>query len=731
MGIVVPLPDPTQLPSVLRESKHWILWKAEQRDEGKIAKVPCDHAGQPESMKIGHCSFVDALMHVKRIRAIRGENFGVGVAFTDDIGFVGVDLDGALIDGQRSEHLKWAMEEHATWGEFSLSGVGVHLFYQGRFEGKRNAVVDGAKIELFGTKGFIAITGRTLPGSLSELSSFEPINETLSPFLVKERKPTTIPNGTFAPRNGSVGNHAYGLAALDEQCTRLRVAPGGTLHYTLCSAAFKIGQLVPSYIDWQTAEDRLYEATEQGGGKDMGLAMRTLRSQLEYGTQCPFHPKDQFAESLNNGVDLSCFGQSEDAVLEPIQTIQDPGEFPAHLLVVPGFINDVMQYTLQNSFVVQPVLALAGALALMSVLTGRKIKDRNGCRTNAYILSVAASGEGKDAARKTNKRILYAAGAGSFVGAESWASGPGLLAAVEKQPAVLFQNDEVGRFLQTTGDAQRSPHLFSIISILLKLYSSSDDVFLGDVYADGRQSSISQPHCVLYGTTVPGSLYASLSHDSLTNGLLSRMFIFEAGDTPGELQEPDAVEPWDELTTTARKWFQWQPTPGNLAGQNPEPFAVPISDDAEHLFRELRTHSRDQRVLLGDVFGALWVRAVENARKLALLYACSVAFGEQAHVTIDAAQWACDVTKHLCQRLCWVASQNVSRNSVESTSMEMERLIRGAKKKGISSIEIYTKTRHLKAKERNEILSSLIECGVIQKTLVKTKSRPKVIYVAM
>ena len=94
--------------------------------------------------------------------------------------------------------------------------------------------------------------------------------------------------------------------------------------------------------------------------------------------------------------------------IEP--TLHDPGATPERLLRVPGFIDEVMAYTLDTAPYPEPVLAFAGALTLQALLAGRKVRDAMDNRTNLYVLSLANSGVGKDHARKVNARILYEAG---------------------------------------------------------------------------------------------------------------------------------------------------------------------------------------------------------------------------------------------------------------------------------------------------------------------------------
>lgn len=111
----------------------------------------------------------------------------------------------------------------------------------------------------------------------------------------------------------------------------------------------------------------------------------------------------------------------------------DPGPFPKRLLAVPGFIHDVMQFTLATAFKPQPVLALGAAVALMGTLAGRKVADTYNTRTNVYCLGVCMSGGGKERARQVNKEILFHAGLDRMAGPEGIASHAGLIAAVEKQ----------------------------------------------------------------------------------------------------------------------------------------------------------------------------------------------------------------------------------------------------------------------------------------------------------
>ena len=60
---------------------------------------------------------------------------------------------------------------------------------------------------------------------------------------------------------------------------------------------------------------------------------------------------------------------------EDANVIEDPGPIPVDLLHVPGFISDVMDYTLSTAPYPEKTLAFGGALTLQGLLAGRKVRD--------------------------------------------------------------------------------------------------------------------------------------------------------------------------------------------------------------------------------------------------------------------------------------------------------------------------------------------------------------------
>lgn len=457
-----------------------------------------------------------------------------------------------------------------------------------------------------------------------------------------------------------------------------------------------------------------YALLEHSG--DYAAAASALRSE-GYGSDA----------TLSGDVDLTyLIGGDEGEGERPGPCVLDPGPFPEHLLRVPGFISEAIDYDLATATRPQPILALAGAICLQAVLAARKVRDERGNRTNLYCVGIAEAGAGKDHARKNNKKILFHAGLDGLEGNEELASDAGLVTAVEQQPAVLFQLDEFGRLLRTIGDPKKAPHLFNLLGTLMKLYSSADTIFRSKAYADAKRNKVIDQPCVsLYGTTVPEHFFESLTADSLSDGFVARLLVFESHSRPPRryARQCDVPEP---IIARARAWGTFQ-TSGNLNAEHPEPTVVPYIGEARQVF-DAFAERIDVELARRDVDGrSLWTRAEEKACRLALAYACSVS---HQHPEIDraAAEWACELSEYLTRRTLFTAHEWIADGVFDGRQKRVLRVIRHAGR--LTRNNLCIKTRWLSQRERHEVIENLKETRQIREIETQTKGRPRVEYEA-
>lgn len=153
-----------QIPTFLRQYRGWLVWKAIDKGGAKPIKMPFYITGQPRKGEQGSledrtqlATFDDALAAYNS-----GEYKGLGFAMLPDWGLTALDFDKCVVDGKVLPEVLELVE--GLYVELSPSGTGVRAFTQGDYGNhKSHADKWGWGFETFHNKGFVTITGNTLP----------------------------------------------------------------------------------------------------------------------------------------------------------------------------------------------------------------------------------------------------------------------------------------------------------------------------------------------------------------------------------------------------------------------------------------------------------------------------------------------------------------------------------------------------------------------------------------
>lgn len=430
--------------------------------------------------------------------------------------------------------------------------------------------------------------------------------------------------------------------------------------------------------------------------------------------------------------DIGClyeqeFDQSENE--EPEST--DPGQIDQSLLSVPGFISEVMDYTLETAPQPNHVLAFCGALALQSFLAGRKVSDQFDNRTNLYLLGLAHSGSGKDWPRKINTKVLNHLSLIDCIG-EKFASGEGLEDALFQNPSMLFQTDEFDGILQSIRNS-RDARFEGIMGTMLTLYSSANSIYAMRKRAGGAQSArIEQPCLTVFGTAIPQHYYAALSERMLTNGLFSRMIILESGKR-GSGQDAQVIKLPDRILDTAAWWKSFSPASGNLTGEFPIVAAVDYSTDAKTLLRDVRKQTESEYSKCEDANDAIgttvWSRAYEHICKLSLVYAISEDH-RSPQINRNAVDWASRLILHLTKKMLFNAHHNTFENPFQELCNKAARKIRESPE---STLDRSTLLRRLKTNSKllDDVVRTLKESRIIREIENPTTGRTGILYTTL
>ncbi len=328
---------------------------------------------------------------------------------------------------------------------------------------------------------------------------------------------------------------------------------------------------------------------------------------------------------------------------------------------------------------------------------------------------------GKDHPRQVNSEIAYQAGALRGIG-DAFASGEGIEDAMFLHQAMLFQTDEIDAILGSINRA-RDGRNEMIMQILLKMYGSSRTRYpLRKKAGQTEPLVIQQPSLTLFGTAVPQYFYKALSGRMLNNGLFARTLVLDAGPrSRGRM--PVAIPVPQSIIDIASWWVNFNPGgvhSGNLSGFHPEPATVPDTPEAtarSEAIWALTDDAYEEAQRQGDETKmAIWARAYEKVRKLALLYACSENH-ENPQITVAGIDWAWAMVEHQTKRMLYMADLYVADSEFDADCKKaIEILTRWANRKPGEFMSHWDLDRRLRWPEKKieEVRESLVAQDLIE-----------------
>lgn len=414
------------------------------------------------------------------------------------------------------------------------------------------------------------------------------------------------------------------------------------------------------------------------------------------------------------------------------------------LMRVPGVVGDIAEWINASAIKPQPVLALGASIAAFSAILGRKVRTETDLRSNLYVLGVGETGCGKERARQAIGALFDELGIGKQLG-DSFASDSAVEAAMSQSPTRLYLIDEMGYFMGTMRDEQAPAHVKSIVPVLLRMYSSSDGVYRKRTYAtvpqarnkkddkDGEiKDAIDQPSLSLYGTTVPGNFYANITKAHLSNGLVSRLLVFESTDPDPEIRWTDLdkrkvpeklrkdCEAWAKASTNAYP-------EGDLASLYCRPLVVKATIEARDIFDGLEATMRRRRAEERDAGRdqGPFTRVAATAAKMALIRACGVN-PEHPEITEADAEWGCGMAWGLTESFMARVGDAAPENKAEEALQKVLAVV--SKRKSVSRGALLRSTK-MYSDALDKVVKTLIESGEITMDIEKaTNGKVKTTY---
>ncbi|MEY2781400.1 MAG: hypothetical protein RL307_1104, partial [Pseudomonadota bacterium] len=377
-------------------------------------------------------------------------------------------------------------------------------------------------------------------------------------------------------------------------------------------------------------------------------------------------------------------------------------------------------------------------------LMGRKYRTESNIRSNLYVVGIAESGAGKNHSRVVINELFRKANLLQYLGGNKIASGSCLLTAIQRQPAILFQLDEFGMFLSAAADRKRSPrYVCEILDLMTELYTTSGTTYFGVEYASTQHNNahraIHQPCACIYGTTTPLHFWQALQASNVADGSLARFLIMESEDDfPDSNEAFGIIDPPQDLIDRLILIHQGGgKLNGNLTDVGAidevlvDPRLVPMTPQARATFRQLDQELVERlRTSRGNGYSSILARIEENATKLALIRAVS---RDPVDPQIEGhdAEWGIMLSRHCAELTIREASARVSENQVESHHKRAMQILRDAGMAGMSKSDFTRRTQFMDHRQRDGVLRTLTEAGLIEATTLQSKGRPTQILKAL
>ena len=145
------------IPNDLKECPQWVMWRKVPRNNGKIGKIPYNPHTGTEANPADRQTWIT---YTEAIAALeQGTYDGIGFVFSGNDPFVGIDLDGCIVDGKMDQWAQEIIDQIDGYTEISPSGTGVKIFVQANILLSRGNRKDG-RIEIYNTQRFFTVTGQ-------------------------------------------------------------------------------------------------------------------------------------------------------------------------------------------------------------------------------------------------------------------------------------------------------------------------------------------------------------------------------------------------------------------------------------------------------------------------------------------------------------------------------------------------------------------------------------------
>jgi len=384
---------------------------------------------------------------------------------------------------------------------------------------------------------------------------------------------------------------------------------------------------------------------------------------------------------------------------QAIKTTIGVDDVPPHLLTVQGMLGEVVKYSRSKSVKAQPQFDVQAALALGSVLMGRRFMTDYNNMTSLYFLNIAKTGTGKENANNVISTLLDRAGLDHLHGPAGYTSEGGVLSALNDKPCHIAMIDEFGNYLQAAGN-KGSVNLQQAFSMLMEAFGRQRGVLQNRGYStvavtdkqkQSMQIKVRSPSLTMLAMTTPDSFYDAITYKDAASGFLNRILTVESRLPYSKSKKPAAIDPPDHLIQWMQATASAEGQGGNLSGDNgaefpPTPVMIPFSAAAADLLDAMEEEIVEaQNGSAKQSDADMMIRTREIAMRLSLIVAHSM--GEK-EISVHATRWAIDYTTFYAKRTLEMLSDHMSEGDTDTVRKKCAAAIKASGLSGLRMAEM-------------------------------------------
>lgn len=372
---------------------------------------------------------------------------------------------------------------------------------------------------------------------------------------------------------------------------------------------------------------------------------------------------------------------------------------------VPGILQDAVEYYNTTAPKQQPQFAVQAALALGSVIMGRRWRTNQWNYSSLYFLNIGKSSTGKEHAKRVIENHLTAAGVEYLIGPSGYTSSGGVISALIERPCHITIIDEFGRMLESMNHSQNSNKIDAQTTIM-EAFGRLDGTLRSQGYSsmtltkaqmenDGVKQ-VHHPALTLLGITTPVTFYSSISSHGVKNGLVPRHIIVEYDIERQPSRQIVEIEISSRIIEFIKKCASATASKGNLSDDfgprnPPDPVIVMIEPDAWEVLKQydketLKSMDEYEKYGLDEMFG----KSKEIAQRLSMIISVSC---ESSTVKVEHVTWAIDYVRFYNLRAVDRLKSVMSDSAFEAACKEVLEVISKSGLKGATEREISRKSK--------------------------------------